>query len=143
MEDQHAAMLDATDSRGYTPLHVACAGGHADCVVALCQAGCRTETKNDLGLTAWDLATQLHRTEVLRLRLTELEKIARREQMRTAAKELKAADKRKKKNNRTGPRTDAPRVAPLANPCLPSTPSFASPVDADQLSTQKPKTVLL
>ena len=68
-----AKLLDAGDSRNYTAFHVACAGGHVECVKALCQAGCDTEVVNDVGLTGWELAAQLQRTKINALDKGELE----------------------------------------------------------------------
>ena len=73
-----AGAVDGPDTRGFTAFHVACAGGHADCVVALCQAGADIELKNDVGLRGWELAAQLHRAEVLGLDRAGLEQVARR-----------------------------------------------------------------
>ena len=129
-------MLDAPDGRGYTPLHVACAGGHADCVVALCQAGCRTEMKNDVGLTAWDLATQLHRTEVIGLNLTDLENTARRHRAKRVGKRAEVSSGTKK-------RARASAMASTSGPSSIPTPSFASQVDPLSAGTEKSKTVLL
>ena len=72
-----AKLLDAGDSRNYTAFHVACAGGHVECVKALCQAGCDTEVVNDVGLTGWELAAQLQRTKINALDKGELEVRAR------------------------------------------------------------------
>ena len=70
-------LLDAGDSRNYTAFHVACAGGHVECVRLLCQAGCDTEVVNDVGLTGWELAAQLQRTKINALDKGELEVRAR------------------------------------------------------------------
>ena len=61
------ALLDGGDHRQYTPFHMACAGGHVDCVRLLLDAGCDTALRNDEGLTGWELAAQLQRTDVLAL----------------------------------------------------------------------------
>ena len=81
-----AGAVDGPDTRGYTAFHVACAGGHADCVVALCQAGADTELKNDVGLRGWELAAQLHRAEVLGLDRAGLEQVARRARAKAAGR---------------------------------------------------------
>ena len=39
--------IDAGDLKRYTPFHVACAGGHAECVTLLVQAGCDTSLRCD------------------------------------------------------------------------------------------------
>ena len=39
--------IDAGDLKRYTPFHVACAGGHAECVMLLVQAGCDTSLRCD------------------------------------------------------------------------------------------------
>jgi hypothetical protein len=62
------ALLNTGDERQYTPFHVACAGGHADCVRLLLEAGCDTALYNHNGVTGWELANLLHRDEVLALR---------------------------------------------------------------------------
>ena len=61
------ALLDGGDHRQYTPFHMACAGGHVDCVRLLLDAGCDTALRNDEGLTGWELAAQLQRIDVLAL----------------------------------------------------------------------------
>jgi hypothetical protein len=63
-----ASKLDAGDWRSYTPFHVACAGGHYECAKFLLQSGCDTHLVNDLGSTAWELAEQLRRSKILKLR---------------------------------------------------------------------------
>ena len=128
MPQADAQVLNAPDGKGYTPLHVACAGGYADCVVALCQAGCRTEIKNDVGLTAWDLATQLHRTEVIGLNLTDLENTAQRYRAKRVGKKKRAR---------------ASKMASTSGPSLVPIPSLASQVDAQSTETEKSKTVVL
>ena len=62
------AALNAGDERRYTAFHIACAGGHVDCVRLLLEAGCDTALCNHSGLTGWELADELHRSEVLVLR---------------------------------------------------------------------------
>ena len=62
------AALNAGDERRCTAFHIACAGGHVDCVRMLLEAGCDTALCNYSGLTGWELAEQLHRSEVLALR---------------------------------------------------------------------------
>ena len=42
-------------------------GGHAECVTLLMGASCDTELACDTGLTGWQLAAQLKRTQVLAL----------------------------------------------------------------------------
>ena len=83
-----AKLLDAGDSRNYTAFHVACAGGHVECVKALCQAGCDTEVVNDVGLTGWELAAQLQRTKINALDKSELEVRARAPPPSSAARLL-------------------------------------------------------
>jgi ankyrin repeat protein len=55
------------DSRCFTPFHVACAGGHVACARLLCEAGADTQLLSDTGLTGWQLAEQLHRSEIVQL----------------------------------------------------------------------------
>ena len=62
--------LNAGDPRQYTPFHVACAGGHADCAQFLLEVGCDHSLTNDTGLDGWELAEQLRRHEVTALRAT-------------------------------------------------------------------------
>lgn len=45
--------LDTADERGFTPFHVACAGGHAEVTRLLCDAGCDTTLCNADGFTGW------------------------------------------------------------------------------------------
>ena len=133
----HVEVLDAPDGRGYTPLHVACAGGHADCVVALCQAGCQTEMKNDVGLTAWDLATQLHRAEVIGLNLADLKNTAKRQRAKRVGKGAHMSSSRKN-------RARASKTASASGPTSVPTPSFVSQADPPHsATTEKPKTVVL
>ena len=134
----HVEVLDAPDGRGYTPLHVACAGGHADCVVALCQAGCQTEMKNDVGLTAWDLATQLHRAEVIGLNLADLKNTAKRQRAKRVHVEKGAQMSSGRKN-----RAWASKTTPTSGPPSVPTPSFAMQADSHAATTEKSKTVVL
>ena len=60
--------IDAGDHRQYTAFTAACAGGHAECVSLLMEAGCNTELACDVGLTGWELAEQLKRHNVLALK---------------------------------------------------------------------------
>ena len=62
--------IDGGDSRRYTPFHVACAGGHVGCATLLRNHGADTSLTNDTGLTAWALAEQLHRVEIVALQST-------------------------------------------------------------------------
>lgn len=59
--------INSGDSRQYTPFAAACAGGHAECVTVLLEAGCDTQLACDTGLTGWELAEGLKRHEVLDL----------------------------------------------------------------------------
>lgn len=59
--------LDAGDTKQYTPFHVACAGGHAEAVCALLEAGCDPTLRCDTGDTGWELAAKLKRESVLAL----------------------------------------------------------------------------
>ena len=51
----------------YTPLHWACAYGHADVAEELIVHGCDTTMVNDRGKTAWDIAEACESEEVLAL----------------------------------------------------------------------------
>ena len=62
--------INGGDHRRYTALHVACSGGHVDCVDLLLQHGAKTDLRNDSGATAFELAEQMKRTDVLALRNT-------------------------------------------------------------------------
>ena len=62
------ASLNAGDKRSSTPFHNACASGHVEIVQLLLAAGCDTGLTNDSGYDGWELATHLHRAEVLALR---------------------------------------------------------------------------
>jgi ankyrin repeat protein len=92
--------MDTVDGRGFTPFHIACAGGHAQVrvtgavipptvvdaclwnadscglfsqvVEALCHAGCDPSLRNADGYTGWQLAESLDRAEVLALNREEL-----------------------------------------------------------------------
>lgn len=90
--------MDTVDGRGFTPFHVACAGGHAQVrrshsgvpvraiclgqgmltaavpqvVETLCHAGCDTSLRNADGCTGWELAESLERAAVLALNNEEL-----------------------------------------------------------------------
>eukprot|EP01044_Picomonas_judraskeda_P014154 COSAG03_NODE_2219_length_2992_cov_2.832700_2_plen_94_part_00 len=92
--------------------------------------------KNDVGLTAWDLATQLHRTEVIGLNLTDLENTARRHRAKRVAKRAEVSSGTKK-------RARASAMASTSGPSSIPTPSFASQVDPQSAGTEKSKTVLL
>ncbi len=59
--------IDDGDTRRYTPLHVACAGGHVGAARLLRNFGADDTLTNDNGLTAWELAAHLQRHEVLTL----------------------------------------------------------------------------
>ena len=59
--------LDSGDHRSYTPYHVACAGGHVECVSMLVAAGCDTSLINDTGVTGMELAESLRREGVVAL----------------------------------------------------------------------------
>ena len=65
--DDAGQSISAGDKRQYTAFHIACAGGHAACARLLLDAQCDPTLLNDAGLTAWQLAKSLHRTEVLAL----------------------------------------------------------------------------
>ena len=54
----------------YTPFHVACAGGHVRCATLLRNAGADTSLRNDIGLTAWELAAELRRDDIAALEHT-------------------------------------------------------------------------
>ena len=129
-------VLDGPDGRGYTPLHVACAGGHAECVVALCQAGSRTGMKNDVGLTAWDLATQLHRAEIVGLNLKDLENSAQRQRAKRFEKGTEGSSGKKKRA-----RAKASKTTTASGPFLVPTRSFANSHDSTE--TEKSKSVIL
>ena len=58
--------LDAGDNRRYTPFHLACSGGHQECVVMLLSAGCDPSLCNDTGRTGRELAEELRRMDVLK-----------------------------------------------------------------------------
>ena len=51
------ADVHSADSNGWTALHGAAAGGHAEVVRSLCRAGADVNRKNDAGRTAGDLAS--------------------------------------------------------------------------------------
>jgi hypothetical protein len=59
--------INAGDQRRFTAFHCACAAGHVECVRALLAAGCDTTLRNDVGLSGWELAHELHRASVLTL----------------------------------------------------------------------------
>ena len=50
----HCHILQATDKKNMTPIHLACIYGHADIVQLLVQAGCSIYCKDD------DSSTPLH-----------------------------------------------------------------------------------
>lgn len=60
--------IDDGDTRRYTPLHVACAGGYVGAARMLRNFGADLTLTNDTGLTAWELAEHLQRHEILALR---------------------------------------------------------------------------
>eukprot|EP01048_Picozoa_sp_COSAG05_P013243 COSAG05_NODE_1391_length_5001_cov_6495.224194_4_plen_375_part_00 len=62
-----AVDIDSTDERGYTAYHQACGNGHADCVRVLLDAHCDTAKRNVVGLTGWQLAERLQKTEVIEM----------------------------------------------------------------------------
>ena len=62
--------INSGDTRQYTAFATACAGGHAECVSALLEAGCDTQLACDTGLTGWELAKELKRHDVLALQLS-------------------------------------------------------------------------
>eukprot|EP01043_Picozoa_sp_COSAG02_P048646 COSAG02_NODE_4799_length_4963_cov_5.231497_4_plen_170_part_00 len=99
--------MDAVDGRGFSPFHVACAGGHAQVLVAenhlsavervdiysrgacclqvveaLCHAGCNPSLRNEDGYTGWQLAESLDRAEILALNREELNVTAERARAR-------------------------------------------------------------
>jgi hypothetical protein len=59
--------LDSGDARGHSAFHLACAGGHADCVKVLVKAGAETNALNDGGSSGWELARRGCKHEVLQL----------------------------------------------------------------------------
>ena len=63
--------IDSGDKRRWSPFHVACGGGHTECVAALIAAGADTTLKCDSGLDGWELAQSLKRTQVLQLRRSD------------------------------------------------------------------------
>jgi hypothetical protein len=139
LEDGAPGAVDAPDTRGFTAFHVACAGGHAECVVALCKAGSRTDIKNDVGLTGWELAGELHRKEVLALDRVELETVAekvRAHATKRAERKGKAGSSSKRKKEAKSPRP--PKTAPA--PALAPAPAAAQGGGA---GGAQPKTVLL
>ena len=64
--------INAGDKRSFTPFHIACAGGHVEIVELLLAAGCDAGLTNDGGYDGWELASSLHRTEVVALRAETL-----------------------------------------------------------------------
>ena len=58
--------VDAGDHRRYTPYMLACAGGHQECVQLLLSGGCNPALCNDTGRTGYELAAELHRTDLQR-----------------------------------------------------------------------------
>eukprot|EP01051_Picozoa_sp_SAG22_P017840 SAG22_NODE_2848_length_2160_cov_6.810771_2_plen_246_part_00 len=80
--------LDSGDRKQYTAFHVACAGGHVECVRLLLAAGCDVTLLNAAGLTGWELAETLRRTHVMALRdgTTGLREDRRPQNSTTAAK---------------------------------------------------------
>ena len=61
--------IDAGDLKRYTPFHVACAGGHAECVMLLVQAGCDTSLRCDTVRPPPKPASHQHPCARLRRRL--------------------------------------------------------------------------
>lgn len=59
--------LDKGDTHQYTPLHVAAAGGHAECVAALMEGGADQSLLNNQGMSGSEIARALRRTDVLEL----------------------------------------------------------------------------
>eukprot|EP01052_Picozoa_sp_SAG31_P020144 SAG31_NODE_1502_length_8080_cov_131.725849_2_plen_309_part_00 len=57
--------IDKGDQRCFTPFAAACAGGHAECVTVLLEAGCDPTLVCDIGRTGAELAAELRRTEVV------------------------------------------------------------------------------
>ena len=55
----------------YTPFHVACVSGNVACTKVLLAAGCDTAVRNDQGLTGWELAEQLMRSDVVALNVQQ------------------------------------------------------------------------
>lgn len=53
--------IHAVARNGQTPLHVASRWGHADTIMALLEAGARTDMRDNNGRTAFDLATKNRR----------------------------------------------------------------------------------
>ena len=60
-----SADADAVDTAGWTALHHAAAGGHAEVCRALCRAGADTARRNDAGLTASQVAETYGFADVL------------------------------------------------------------------------------
>ena len=59
--ESHADEVDLNlvdSATGNTPLHVACAQGHTDCVRFLLRQGCRSDVRNLEGLLPYEVATQ-------------------------------------------------------------------------------------
>lgn len=64
---RHGGDPDAVDPGGYTALHIATLGGHADVVRELLAGGADTTAKDPRGQTARDIAVAQQRTDVVDL----------------------------------------------------------------------------
>lgn len=96
--------LDACDTKSYTPFHVACAGGHTDCVRALLVAGCDPMLRCDTGYTGWELAAQLKRDAVVALqRQSDRTSQNPPRAARRKHKKAKKGQKERKVRSSTGP----------------------------------------
>ena len=129
--DATAVTVDAPDSRGYTAFHVACAGGHADCVVALAEAGALTTLANDVGLTGWELAAQLQRTEIAGLDRAALEKAGQKARAKAVAG-AGGGDKGKEKRSKTRAAAGGEKKV------VPPKPSFAAQQPAAAVDSSLP-----
>jgi len=93
--------IDAGDKRNFTAFHIACAGGHAEIVRELLEAGCDCDLVNDSGVDGWELAASLRRADVLALcDSTRTSEKKRNEPRRTKKKDRPPREKRKGKGAR-------------------------------------------
>lgn len=123
--------INSGDSRQYTPFAAACAGGHADCVSALLEAGCDTQLACDTGLTGWELAKELKRQEVLALQPRDstsasnngsnpTEDIDRASSASTDKNGAKKASKKRSSSKRSAGKQPGSRTDERAAPLLPT-----------------------
>ncbi len=113
--------IDDGDTRRYTPLHVACAGGHVGAARLLCKFGADATLTNDTGLTPWQLAEHLQRHEVLSLQHEVSDYTAQALQRRDAGKFAADASKggegsERKSKRKSKRRESAPAVNARGEP---------------------------